>query len=170
MKLFFLNLNLIFIFSVFVFANESKPQQSSTPAKISSAQSAIETQVPQMPPPAEALPQDFEFIGINPYFKNKERIGHMSATLNSENATQNLAAITSDFGDCKTCLRGASVKGKIGLRLYGRTLETLMVSVKYSSSIKISKCPTAVPLKEGSYTCEFNYQNKLMKLVVKVGP
>jgi len=125
---------------------------------------------PQAAPGKTRLPDDFELIGIKPYFKNKPRIGHLTVTLlSSQNET--LATVAGDFGDCKNCLRGASVKGKIGIRLYGNTMKDLTVSRKQSFSIKLENCSgNQTALANNLYSCEFSHKDVKMKMTLKIDP
>ena len=118
---------------------------------------------------ATTLPADFEFISISPYFKNKAKLGKMIATVQSDTG-QILGTVTGDFGDCKTCMRGASLKGKIGIRVYGKDLRALTISRKQSSSIQINNCPTEVALAGGVYVCEFSTGKTKMKLNLRIDP
>lgn len=114
------------------------------------------------------LPDDFELIEIKPYFKNKARLGKLTATLiSSQNDT--LATVSADFGDCKDCIRGASLKGKLGIRLYGNNLKDLIVSRKQSSSIKLINCNNKVAFMN-TYTCEFSHKDSAMKLMLRLEP
>ncbi len=117
--------------------------------------------------PAKArLPDDFELIEIKPYFKNKTRLGKLTATVTSV-TNETLATVAADFGDCKNCIRGASLKGKLGIRLYGNNLKDLVVSRKQSSSIKLVNCNNKVAF-VNTYTCEFSHKDAVMKLTLKL--
>ncbi len=118
---------------------------------------------------SKQLPSDFEFISISPYFKNKVKIGRLTATVQAQN-NEVLGTLTGEFGDCKSCIRGASIKGKIGIRIYGKDLRSLTVSRKQSSSIHILACPTGVPLVNGSYACDFKSGGQQMKINLRIDP
>lgn len=124
----------------------------------------------QSAPEKSQLPEDFELIGIKPYYKNKPRIGHLTVTLlSSQNET--LATVAGDFGDCKNCLRGASIKGKMGIRLYGNTMKDLTVSRKQSSSIKLENCSgNQLAFANNTYSCEFSHKDVKMKMTLKLDP
>lgn len=113
------------------------------------------------------LPDDFELITITPYFKNKSRIAHLNIELLS-NQNVVLASAQGELGDCKDCIRGASIKGKLGVRIYGEALHNLRISRKNSTSIKLTNCLSE--LNNNQYTCEFQHKNEDMKLVLKIEP
>lgn len=130
-------------------------------------------EVPVPPPAAEIkprLPEDFELIVIRPYYKNKARLGKLTATLTSSQ-NEVLAQQSGDFGDCKSCIRGASLKSKLGIRLYGDTAQSLTVSRKQSSSIKLLNCGgNKKAFVNNTYTCEFSHKDSTMKLTLKLEP
>ena len=115
------------------------------------------------------LPADFEFISISPYYKNKPRLGKLTATVVST-TNEILGTVTGDFGDCKSCIRGASIKGKLGVRFYGQSLNSLTVSRKQSSSIQIENCPTNVLVIQRDYSCDFVSGGNKMKLNMRIEP
>lgn len=166
-----------------IFAQNNTPPDMPTSPELSQPTPPQAQPLPaQMPPepapisPVETtpvqsqLPDDFELIAIKPYFKNKARLGHLTVTLLS-GQNETLGKITGDFGDCKNCIRGASVKGKIGIRLYGNTMNDLTVSRKQSSSIKLENCPTnKVALTSNVFSCEFSHKDVKMKMTIKLEP
>jgi hypothetical protein len=126
-----------------------------------------------MPVPLEKtskVPDDFEFISIKPYFKNKQRLGRLTATVINRETSDLWATFEQDFGDCQDCVRGASIKGKLGIRLYGKTLQTLTVSQKHSMSIKLTSCPSGGAFINNQYICEFVFSGRKLKLTLKVEP
>jgi len=161
---------------------QPQPQNGQMPQQQMPTQMQHESMPPsQMPPPQpqpaelnasptpkSRLPDDFELIEIRPYFKNKARLGKLTATLTS---SQNdvLASVSADFGDCKNCIRGASLKGKLGIRLYGNTLKDLIVSRKQSSSIKLVNCSNKVAF-VSPYICEFASKDATMKFILRIDP
>ena len=131
--------------------------------------------VPNAPPmktevsAAHADP-NIELIAINPYFRNKSRVGLLTATLNDANGGL-LGSIRQNLGDCKNCIRGASLKGKLGVRLYGQSMQKLTVSRKSSSSIKILSCPSNANLASNrTFVCEFSSGGSAMKLTLMIEP
>lgn len=113
---------------------------------------------------------DFELIGIKPYYKNKPRLGHLTAVLSSA-SNEVLGTVEADLGDCKDCIRGASVKSKIGIRLYGKDFKNLTVNRKQSSSIKIGNCPASgQALVNNLYVCEFSSGGNQLKLTLTLKP
>ena len=132
---------------------------------------------PEPVPPTEKTadaqaPNDFELISIKPYFKNKNRVGHLTATLINAQTGQAMGTVNGDLGDCKNCIRGASLKGKVGVRFYGQTLQSLTFSRKSSSSIKLLACPSVGSLaSDHTYNCEFAHAGgPTYKLVLKIEP
>lgn len=176
--------SLIFLFPVLVFASDvaqnTNPMPKASPGKpgdpmpppkdMTAAPPAAQT------PVVKKVNEDFsafELISIKPFFKNKLRVGHLSAQLINANTNENLGTISGDLGDCKNCIRGASVKGKIGVKIYGQNMQSLKISRKSSSSVKLIACPATAPINspDHSYTCEFGHADEApMKLVLKVEP
>lgn len=119
--------------------------------------------------PQAQMPSDFELIVIKPYFKNKPRLGHLTATLFSE-TNEVLGSVEGDFGDCQNCIRGASVKGKLGIRLYGKEASQLTVSRKQSNSIQITACDANNNRNfvNNVFHCEFIHNKMKMKLTLKL--
>ena len=155
-------------------ANANSPAQHQQQEQLQQQQQKQPAIQPQQPPvlntrDGTTLPADFEFISISPYFKNKAKLGKMIATVQSDTG-QILGTVTGDFGDCKTCVRGASLKGKIGIRVYGKDLRALTISRKQSSSIQIINCPTEVTVAGGVYVCEFSTGKTKMKLNLRIDP
>lgn len=162
--------------------------QPEPPSQSSSLPQAAPQPVPAPPSPSIITPQPFdraptslqqqeqqddvELIGIKPYFKNKPKLGRLTATLSAVETKETLATMTSDFGDCANCIRGASLKGKLGLRLYGKTAAELTVNRKQSTSIKIENCPgnEGALLSNNQYTCEFLHKGTKLQLTLKLEP
>lgn len=142
------------------------PQQMPQPVPPPS----VDPNVSAQPANTSRLPDDFELIVIRPYYKNKPRLGKLTATLTSSQG-EVLATESGDFGDCKNCIRGASLKGKLGIRLYGSTAKDLTVSRKQSSSIKLVNCGgNKSAFVDNTYTCEFSHKDSTMKLTLKLEP
>ncbi len=151
--------------------NAAAPQPAAPkPAAPQPVQAPRPLQVAPVPTTGDSkLPADFEFISISPYYKNKPRLGKLTATVVST-TNEVLGTVTGDFGDCKTCIRGASIKGKLGIRFYGQSLRALTVSRKQSSSIQIEGCPTNVLLTQDSFSCDFVSGGVKMKLNMRIEP
>lgn len=146
-----------------------KPSMQQPPQQIPEVNPMPQVAAPSTDPVKTGLPDDFELIEIKPYFKNKARLGKLTATITANQSPDILATVSADMGDCKKCIRGASVKGKLGIRLYGSTVKDLVVRRKQSSSIKIIKCESNVPFVT-SYVCEFSHKDVAMKLTLKLEP
>lgn len=142
----------------------SPPQEIPTPPQSSVSTGQIEIQKPKMP-------AEFDLIVIKPYFKNKPKLGHLTATLYSS-MDEVLGSVSGDFGDCANCIRGASIRGMLGVRLYGSEVSKLTVSRKQSTSIRLGACNANnnMALVNNTFTCEFTHKNLPMKLILKLVP
>lgn len=166
----------VLVFAMDVAQNTSPPSvpASTPPQQVQPPQPAEAPSAPPVaPPPVTAppratLPADFELISIKPYFKNKPRLGKLTATLVNAVTNENLGNVSGDFGDCKSCIRGASIKGKIGIRVYGQDIQKLSFSRKQSSSIKVTSCPQGG--ESSQFNCEFTAEGVAMRLSLKVEP
>lgn len=183
MKIKVSKLTLLFFFAINlkVFAQTSTQATTPPPAQTQVTQMPQAVVPPQQPTvqaqagtvatstPAK-LPEDFELIKITPYFKNKPRLAKLTATVYGAGG-ETLGSVVGDFGDCKDCIRGASIKSKIGLRLYGKDIPSLIVSRKSSSSIQLHDCPlNNKPLVNGTYNCEFSHGGTKMRMTLKLEP
>lgn len=160
------------------FANPQPPAAAAQPqvyAPHTTPHPAVVPNDPPMKPEVRAVSAaradpNIELIAINPYFRNKSRVGQLTATL-SDASGGILGSIKQNLGDCKNCVRGASLKGKLGVRLYGQSLQKLTVSRKSSSSIKILSCPTNAMLASNrTFVCEFSSGGAPMKLTLLIEP
>ena len=162
-------------------AEFSKSQPATAPAQPqvyaphTTPHPAVVPNAPPMKPEVSAVSAaradpNLELIAINPYFRNKSRVGLLTATLSDANGGL-LGSIKQNLGDCKNCVRGASLKGKLGVRLYGQSVQKLTVSRKSSSSIKILSCPSTANLDSHRiFVCEFSSGGTPMKLTLMIEP
>lgn len=79
-----------------------------------------------------------------------------------------VATLGGKLGDCPECIRGVAIKGDFGFRLHGKTSTDLQPLFKYTSKVRMNTCPL-VPLNLGqTYICEFVFENRPFKMIVKL--
>ncbi len=97
------------------------------------------------------------------------KIGRLTATLVDVSRGHTVKKVVGDLGDCRTCIRGASLRGEIGIRLMGSDLENLKVARKNaSSSVQIVSCAQGAAVKNGSFHCDFLQNGRLYKFSFRV--
>jgi len=105
---------------------------------------------------------------LKPIHNAALEIGTMNVDLISAVNGKTIATLSSKLGDCADCTRGVSIHRDLGIRLEGSTLDSLKMTRKQTSKVKITSCPQNEGLRNEKFSCEFNYKGTPMKMVFSI--
>lgn len=100
-----------------------------------------------------------ELTPLKPLKISARNLGRVSATLISSTDEQIVDSISASVGDCATCARGIAVKGVLGIRFEGNSLDSLRVLKKSAAGVRYRDCKQLELPKSGTYECTFSFGN-----------
>ncbi len=115
---------------------------------------------------AETL--SYRVEGLKPSKVSKLKIGKMTAHFVDDVNNELISTVTSDLGDCKSCLRGAAVRGDIGVELHGDDLQSLKVMHKQSPGVSINSCGPKSKFVGDGFECTYSKNGHPYKFIFKI--
>lgn len=105
---------------------------------------------------------------LKPTQKSGLELAQLQVALISEGDGKVVSTLSGKLGDCSHCIRGAALKGDLGIRLEGKTIESLVGIRKQTLNIELTSCDLGNKLQDNQMTCEFKFRNQPLKLVFTI--